>query len=185
MKPATETRKLAELRPETDRQLVNLITCKLERGSALLRSFDEEASAAAWDSVDEAYRRAEDAYYEAVGLATALYALPGSNATVCATSLNNCGKLWTGIRRERTGAHARRVRRGNSPACVTGRGCAIKLPPPSEAVKKCWSAGESPAPQAVRQADPKGVRVPCPRAGALLHTFSPAGLKGRAARRIR
>ena len=68
MRPTTATRKLAELRAKTDRQLVNLITGKLERGCALLRGVD----GAGWDVRHESYNQAEEVYREAARLASAV-----------------------------------------------------------------------------------------------------------------
>jgi hypothetical protein len=72
MKPSTATRKLAELRAKTDRQLVNLIAGRIEHAQHLLRVLDETP----WQCAEAAYRRAEDAYREAARLAGALHTLP-------------------------------------------------------------------------------------------------------------
>ena len=66
MKLTTDTRKLAELRAKTDRQLIDLVAGCLERGYALLESPADE----------ESYTLAEDAYCEAFRLSSALYTLP-------------------------------------------------------------------------------------------------------------
>jgi hypothetical protein len=57
--------KLAELRSKTDRELLSLISSRLELGLAFVRRAAQEATRANWPGAEELYRYAEGAYAEA------------------------------------------------------------------------------------------------------------------------
>ncbi len=66
------TKKLAQLRARTDRQLVGLISARLDRGFAYARVLAARDSQAQGAAVSEFHRRAEDAWREAHHLLPAL-----------------------------------------------------------------------------------------------------------------
>ncbi len=64
--------KLAQLRARTDRQLVELISAKLDRGFSYARALASRDSKAPWEATREFQQRAEDAWCEAHHLLPAL-----------------------------------------------------------------------------------------------------------------
>jgi len=66
------TKKLAQLRARTDRQLVELISARLDRGFAYARVLAARDSQAQGAAVSEFEQRAEDAWREAYHLLPAL-----------------------------------------------------------------------------------------------------------------
>ncbi|MFY9723940.1 MAG: hypothetical protein WB579_14005 [Bryobacteraceae bacterium] len=76
--------KLAQLRARTDRQLVELISAKLDHGFSYARVLATRDAQAPWTAVREFHQRAEDAWREAHHL---LPALDGVAETDCAILL--------------------------------------------------------------------------------------------------
>lgn len=60
----SESSKLAELSAKTDRQLITLISSRLDRGLTFARLLANEESRSNWGSLEEFYRKAENAYAE-------------------------------------------------------------------------------------------------------------------------
>lgn len=74
--------KLAQLRARTDRQLVELISAKLDHGFAYARVLATRESQAPWAAAQEFQQRAEDAWHEAHHLLPALYGIAETDRAV-------------------------------------------------------------------------------------------------------
>ncbi len=87
---APQMQKLAQLRARTDRQLMELISAKLDHGFAYMRVLATRDSQSEWATVRELEQRAEDAWREAHRL---LPALDGAAETERAALLRRAGIL--------------------------------------------------------------------------------------------